>query len=331
MNQRYVLLTVVMAAIVSSGCMGGGGNESNGLNIGEGGKTITVQDFEVQPQQILSGSTTQIKLGVVNTGGMNSEVNIGDGGSDTEGLNVMSNYCPDIFNIQSFDAYSSRKSSVDDTYSLEPGDELQLTWNLKNDNTGSIPLNGYRCPLKLQVPFDYGVTAYQQIEVKQNTEVQGATDLESKTSGGPLDINLEMIGSTSENGAPTFIDGDNMEVLVQMENSAPEDSSYQGLVEFEAPEISSSDRYSINATSCNMETEEKGLSKSVQIDRTMRLYETDSRVIRCGVVPTEQGTSDVIEEGDMEVPSIRGQIEAKADYTYIKDLGEQTIEVEYRE
>lgn len=331
MNQRQVLLTVVMATIVSSGCMGGGGNENNGLNIGEGGKTITVQEFEVQPQSILSGSTTQVKLGVVNTGGLNSNVTIGEGGEDTEGLDVMSNYCPDIFSIQSFDSYSSRKSSVDDTYNLEPGDELRLTWNLKNDNTGSIPLNGYRCPLKLQVPFDYGVTAYQQIEVKENTEIQGATELASKTSGGPLDINLEMIGSTSENGAPTFIDGDNMEVLVQMENSAPEESSYQGLVEFDAPELISSSQYSINATSCNMETNEEGLSKNVQINKTMRLYEDQSRVIRCGVVMTEDETSDVIEEGEMSVPSIRGQIEARADYTYIKDLGEQTIEVEYRE
>lgn len=313
--------------------MGGGGGEGgSGLDIGPGGKTITVTDFEVQPNSILSGSSTQVRLGIVNTGGMASNVTIANDTTDIEGKRILINHCPDIFSITDFDSYSSRRSSVHDTYNLKPGDELQLTWSLKNDNS-DIPLNGYRCPLRLQVPFDYGVTAYQQLEVKSNQEVQGATVLESKTSQGPLNLHLEMIGSTSESGAPKFIKGDNMEVLVQLENTAPEESSYQGLVELDSPKIISSDRYLLNATSCNMETNRGNeLVRSLQIDRPIRLYQGQSRVIRCNVrLATDAGSMNAIGEGDeLDTPSVRGQIEAIANYTYIKDLGQKEVEVEYR-
>lgn len=333
MDRKYLLFTVLAATLISSGCLGGGGGGSDGLDIGPGGKTITVTEFEVQPNSIRAGSTTQIRLGIVNTGGMSSNVTIArdQGDTDNKGRKILNNHCPDIFTVSDFDAYSSRNSEKSSVYNLEPGDELQLSWNLKNDNE-NIPLNGYTCPLNLQVPFDYGVTAYQQLEVKENSDVQGATVLESKTSEGPLNIHLEMIGSTTDKGAPKFLKGDNKEVLVQLENTAPEDSSYQGLVELTAPRLQSSENYLLNSSSCNMETNKEGLVRNLDINRMVRLYEGQSRVIRCGVVLSESSGSNsaLDEESSLPQPSIRGQIEAKANYTYIKDLGERSIEVKYR-
>lgn len=329
MNHEYLMLSVLAATLISSGCMGDGGD--TGLDIGPGGKTITVTDFEVQPTSIRAGSSTTIRLGIVNTGGMSSNVTIAKDNENNEGKMILTNHCPDFFSIGEFDAYSTRNSKKSDTYNLEPGDELQLSWSLRNNNE-DIPLNGYSCPLSMQVPFDYGVTAYQQLEVKRNNEIQGATVLESKTSEGPLNIHLEMLGSTTDSGAPKFLKGDNMEVLVQLENTAPEDSSYQGLVELNAPRIRSSESYLINSTSCNMQTNSEGLTRSLEIENTLRLYQGQSRVIRCGVVPSkESGGSDALTEDDeLPQPSVRGQITSMANYTYIKDLGEKEIQVEYR-
>ncbi|PSH00671.1 MAG: hypothetical protein BRC30_02320 [Nanohaloarchaea archaeon SW_7_46_7] len=327
MDQKYLFLTVLAATLVSSGCIGGGGNGDGGLNIGPGGKTITVTNFEVQPSEIRAGSTTQIRLGIVNTGGMSSNVTIASNkSSENLGRGILINSCPDIFEIKDFDAYSSRNPDPAEEYYLEPGNELEISWSLKNDNE-DIPLNGYTCPIRMQIPFDYGVSAYQQLEVKENQETQGATTLESKTSEGPLNIHLETIGSTADQGPPKFIEGDNKEVLVQLENTAPEESSYQGLVDLDSPRIESSENYKINSTSCNMETTASGgLVDSLKIDRTLRLYEGQSRVIRCGV---ELSNSN-LQDGEISQPSIRGQITAHANYTYIKDLGEREIEVKYR-
>lgn len=337
MDQKHLLLTLLVTTLVSSGCIGGGGGNGGGLEIGPGGKTITVTDFEVQPTEIRAGQTTQITLGIVNTGGMSSNVTIAsDESSDNQGQGILINNCPDIFSISSFDAYSSRNPDPAEEYYLEPGDELELSWSLSNSNE-DIPLNGYTCPIRMQIPFDYGVTAYQQLEVKENSEIQGATTLESRTSEGPLNIHLETIGSTSDSGPPKFVRGDNKEVLVQLENTAPEDSSYQGLVDLKSPRIEASENYLINSTSCNMDTTASSeLVRSLEVDRTLRLYQGDSRVIRCGIVLSEAsegesgGDEALGSEDEMPQPSIRGQITAQANYTYIKDLGEKDIEVKYR-
>jgi hypothetical protein len=129
------------------------------------------------------------------------------------------------------------------------------------------------------------------------------------------------------------VKGDNKEVLVQLENTAPEDSSYQGLVDLDSPRIEASENYLINSSSCNMDTTaEDDLVRSLEVDRTLRLYQGDSRVIRCGVVLSEESGSNSALGSDQEMPqpSIRGQITANANYTYIKDLGEREIEVKYR-
>lgn len=333
--------------VLASGCMGGGGD--GGLNIGPGGKTVTVTDFEIQPRSILAGSGTQINVGVVNTGTMDANVSVGE-----DGKKILRNFCPDIFSISSFSAYSSRVDETRDSYTLTPGGELQLRWSLQNTNTASVPTYGYKCSTSLQIPFDYSVSAYQQIQVKRDREVQGATNLQSRTSEGPMNIHLEMIGSSSEKGAPTFINGDNMEVLVQMENTAPEESSYQGLVDLQSPEITTSERFKLNKSTCNMRTRTAGaatgsvtamadtsfsgsgsggssgnLVNGVVVDQQMRLYQGESRIIRCNVVLAQQdGEGDL--EGEMEVPSVRGQVESQVNYSYIKDLGDTQIEVEPR-
>lgn len=314
MGNRVLLTGIIMVSLISSGCMNGGGG--GGPKIGPGGKTITVTDFGIQPKEIRSGYDTQIQLGLINTGVMDADVTVGD-----KGKKILRNYCPDIFTISDWNSYSSRSASVQDSYTLKPGEELQMSWTLKNSNTGSVPVYGYKCSISMQIPFDYSVSAYQQLQVKRNSEIQGTTTLESRTSRGPLNLNVEMIGSSSDKGNPTFIQGDTMEVLIQMENTAPDESSYQGLVNLTDPTIETSENFRINKSSCNVDLKESktGMADSVTVDENLRLYQGDSRIVRC----------EIAMDGEMTAPSIRGQIESKVNYTYIKDLGESKIEVKY--
>lgn len=325
MDEATLTAILLLSALVTSGCMGGGGGNEGGLNVGPGGKTITVTNFEVQPRDLLSGSNAQINVGIVNTGSKPANVTVGE-----EGKEILTNYCEgDIFRIQDFNAVSTGSEENEGTYSLRPGGELDLSWNIINIDE-SVPPYGLRCPLGLQIPFDYGVSAYQQLEVKRDREVQGATSLRSRTSEGPLNINMEVTGSAE---APSFLKGDTMEILLQMENNAPDESSYQGLVDIRKPVIESSERFLINRTSCNLRTEtDSGLTRQIKIDRKMRLYEGQSRVVRCRVhlSQSESGTDIVGDSESMDVPSVRGQITSSVNYTYVKDLGETEIEVESR-
>lgn len=388
MERSNLILTVVVLTFVSSGCMSGGGS-SDGLDIGKGGNAMTVTQFDIQPTDIMAGSGTTITMGITNTGYLNSEVDVGD-----EGRELLTNYCSDIFNIQSFDAYSSSSQDIpaDNEFSLEPGEEIRATWQLENENADAVPLMGFRCPMRVQVPFNYSVQAYQQIQVKENTEVQGTPQLASRTSSGPLNLVVETIGSTSEEGAPTFIEGNNMEVLVQMRNQQPEESTYRGIVELGSPVISTSESFVIDRESCNLRSESAGgitgdategsvfeppsdsdssseeeqssdsssddapfeppededsdsssgagdtpfqtpeqdygegeasgdgLVNAVQITEDMRLYQGQSRVVRCSIELAE----------DLDQPSTSGELRAHANYSYVKDMGQTQVEVEYR-
>lgn len=308
MNSRAGII-VLMAIVVASGCGGSGDNTQQSSS-----QAIAVEGPVVQPTEIFEGSTVRAELNVENVGNLPSEVRVAaDDTDENQGTEVMTDYCPDIFNIENFRASSTTTSSNQETYSLEPGHSLQLNWNLQQN--GNVPLNGFRCDMKFEIPFTYRVDAYKQVQIKRSETAQTAEELNAKSSNGPLLLYIETIGSSAPSGSPVFLagneqrEGDSPEALIQLENQQPEDSAFQGLIKVQDPEIQTSGGLKpidINSDDCNYEP-------------PLIIYNGQSEIIRCS-----------IEYDDFSTPSITGQITASIDYEYVKTVGKQTVKVNSR-
>lgn len=361
MDQRLVTLTLFALAVVVSGCTGGGGKKVQD----QGDRAVTVSQLQVTPTEIFEGSTVRIRMGVTNSGSLPARVNLGisnqSGGGICEscktvesggswervvaGSQILTNHCPDIFDITSFSASSSNVSETRSSYYLAPDYSIRMNWEL-TQNSGNVPLNGYRCSLKFEVPFDYSVEAFKQLQVKANSEVQGSDELFAKSSKGPMKIEIQTIGSSAKRGAPTFLKGDNAEVLIQLENEKPDDSSYTGTVELKPPVMIArnlrfgkveipGDRVQvakqIAARHPNLDKSSISAGDKVRmcpnpsdvpLSGDLRIYEGKSKVFRCDVNWT-------LRENGVSVPSLRGEIFARANYTYVKDVGSRTVRVRY--
>lgn len=237
-------------------------------------------------------------MGVMNTGEMNGTLVAGRNGDQ-----IMTNYCTDVFEITDYEAQSSQTMDAQESYSLNPDWEAQFNWELQQ--TGDVPIMGQTCELRFEAPFNYSVDAYRQLQIKRSAEAGGEPQLTSQSSKGPLAINIELIGSSSEQGAPVFIEEDSIEVLVRFSKKQSEDSPYQGLIDISNPEL-----------------EAKGIDidrDSCEIPEQIIMYEGDSQVIRC----------DLDYGGSIGSPSITPQISVNADYKYTKDVPSRTVEVEY--
>ena len=345
MNQRLVTLCFFVATVIVSGCTVGGGGQGTES---QGNQAITVDQLQVTPSEIRAGSNVRVRMGVTNSGQLPAKVELGGSGAEVEGNQILTNHCPDIFDIEDFSASSSNVSATQESYILEPGYSIQMNWELQQ-STGNVPLNGYDCQLKFEVPFDYSVEAFRQLQVKANDDVQGTEELFAKSSKGPMKIEMETIGSSSERGAPTFLQEDDAEVLVQLENKNPEESSYTGTVKLSPPvmearsisfaEAEEPDDESRRDLAESIARRMPGLDadnvfadgqasicprpEDVPLSGNLRLYEGGSKVFRC---PIEWD----LEEGGAPVPSIRGEVFARANYTYVKDVGTRNVRVKYR-
>lgn len=291
MENRNLALSLLFLAIVVSGCADNGEKVS--------GDAVTVTGPTIQPSEIFEGSSAQAKIGVENTGKISGQVLVGENGEK-----IMTDHCPDFFNIEDFQARSSRNSDTINKYDLQPGERIQVNWRL-NQSGGNVPLNGYSCPVKFQVPFNYSVQAYQQIQIKQE-DTETEVDLSSQTSQGPLSIAIETIGSSSRTGAPVFLERDKPGALIQIVNEQPDNSVFRGVIEVRDLEIGSS----------GIELGEgcDGISETIKIDRNHM-----SEIIRCDINGTELNGR----------PSKRAEITASASYTYVKDIGSRNIKVKY--
>ena len=213
------VLILLIAVFTVSGCTGGGGNNNSGPS-----GAVSVQSLNVQPSEIFAGENIRVNMGIANTGQLPATLQVGEDGSS-----IMTSGCQDIFDIQSFEAESSNVSDTRESYELAPEYETSLSWNLEQ-STDNVPLNGYRCDLRFEVPFDYSVESFRQIQIKENDRVENG-ELFAQSSEGPLDIQLEAIGSSSEAGAPVFLEDDGGEILIRLVNRQTEDSRFQGLIE----------------------------------------------------------------------------------------------------
>lgn len=344
MDQRSVTLSLFVLTVIVSGCTGGGGGQGTQ---DQGNQAVVVEQLEVTPTEIFEGGTVRVRMAVRNAGSLPAQVSVGtDDNGGLDGSDVLTNHCPDIFDITDFSASSSNVSGTEPTYTLAPDYRIRMNWEL-TQNTGNVPLNGYDCSLRFQVPFDYSVEAFRQIQVKDNSEVQGTEELFAKSSRGPMKIELQTIGSSAPRGAPTFLEGDNAEVLVQLENKKPDDSSYTGTVELQPPimEARNLEFAEVNVSDSKVDVAERIARRSssfdvsdvssgatielcpnpadVPADGDVRIYEDKSKVYRC--------TLDWdLEQGGVEVPSIRGEVFARANYTYVKSVGSRSVRVKYR-
>lgn len=290
MQQQKLALSLLFLAIIVSGCADNGGGKVSG-------EAITVEGPTVQPSQIREGATVQASISAENTGEITSQISVGENGRE-----VLTDYCPDFFNINRFQASSSREASTVGEYTLQPGETVQMSWELAQEGV-SVPLNGYSCPVKFQIPFNYSVEAYQQLQIKQE-DTETEVDLTSQSSQGPLTIAIETIGSSSVSGAPVFLERDNPEALVQIVNEQPEDSVFRGLMRVTDLEIES--------TGVELGEGCKNIEEPIKINQNQM-----SKIIRCDI------------NFDLNEASRRAEISASADYTYVKNIGSRTVEVLY--
>ncbi len=330
------LLILLAFVLATSGCLNGGeGTDS------DGDQAIEVRELSIQPQSIYAGSSSTVQLHIRNVGQIPAELTLDSGYTgDAEcsealpddpysnpsaselddyyscvedardGNEPLQNYadrvltdrCRDIFDVEQMDV-NGPNDVESDQYVLDDGEEVRFSWNLATADE-EVPLHGYDCPLRFEVPFDYSVHSYRQIQVKESREVSGIPELESRSSQGPLKIDISTLGSTSDEGPSTFIDGDNAEIGVTIENQAEEGTQYTGLIEVDAPEITSS-------SSIDLDCPE-------EIEDDMTLHEGESQTIRCGI------------DWDDVDGSFRADINAETDYEYVKSLGTHEIEVEHR-
>ncbi len=312
--RRIHLLMLIGLVLLTSGCMNGGSTQS------EGDQAITIKQLSMNPQTVLAESSTTAILHVRNSGQLDANLTIDSDWDDSElhsnyGDRLLTNRCRDIFEIDEFRARGPGDESSD-KYNLPSGTEARFTWSLSS-RSANVPIQGLSCNMRFQVPFDYSVTAYRQLQFVEDRSITGTPDLDSRSSSGPMMINIETIGSTSELGPSTFVDGDTAEVRIQLRNQLDDGGSYTGFIESSVPEIEASGFSFVGDE--NNEIED--CLGDFDEDEELVMYQGESQIIRCTI------SEDVFNELN---GSTRGEVQVSADYTYVKDLGTKQVEVEYR-
>jgi len=302
MDLKSEALILFALVLVSSGCLDPG----NGETESQGDQALEVVDLSVQPSEIYAGSSSTANLHIRNSGELPATLDINSEGGEYADR-VLTNRCRDIFSISDFQVSGPGGVTGQSEYGLEERHEVRFTWVLENINTDRVPLNGYSCNLKFQVPFDYTVTAYRQLQFKESREIEGTPDLESQSSAGPMTFRIETIGSTAESSS-TFLEGDQAEISIYMVNQGEEGTDYTGFIEADFPEIEASG-FELTEDDCGEDSD------------TITMYDGESERIRCTV---DSSVFDGLEG------SKRGEIEASTDYTYVRNIGDETVEVQYR-
>ena len=301
--------------LLASGCL-----EPSQDTQSEGDQAITVERLSVTPQTLLADSSTTAILHISNTGLLDANLTVDSEWSKEEthpnyGDRLLTNRCRDIFTVDEFSARGPGDTSKD-RYEMPSGTEARFTWSLSSRNS-NVPIQGLSCDLRFQVPFDYSVNAYRQLQFVENREITGTPELSSKSSAGPMSINIETIGSTSQLGPSTFVQGDNAEVSITMRHQQSEESSYTGFIKASIPDIEASGFEFAGEA----EDEINKCLGDFQEDAQLVMYNGESQEIRCSI-------SDEVFEG--LDGSTRGEVQVKANYTYVKNLGTKDVQVEYR-
>ena len=297
MQKRRTAISILFLTVIVSGCIG-----PNSSTEAVSGQALTVSGPDIQPSsgEVVEGSTVQVSLGIENTGETNATLLVGDNGEE-----ILTDHCPDIFDITSFDARSSNVESPQPSYNLEPGWEARFDWQL--EATVSPGLIDDRCDLSFQAPFNYSVDSFRELQIKRDSEV-GTADLSSKSSRGPVNVEIETQGETTDQ-ASVFQEGNDIEALIRFRKKTDgEGNPYKGLIDIRDPEISVSNNLDIDDANC-------------EIPDSITMYQSTSQIVRCGILYGDDG------DQELDSPSTVGSVSASTNYRYTKDAGTATVTV----
>jgi hypothetical protein len=293
--QRVSLILLIILIGLSSGCMNGGG-----------GAAITVERLSVDPGDIREGQTSTVVLEVMNSGLEQGTVKTGENGSQ-----IMTNYCPDYFKIIDFNARSTAPGDEMDntTFSISKGDRLEMDWRLKHKEDAGVIYTGYDCGLSFEIPFNYSVSAFKQIQVVEEYGTETKARLEQANSPGPMAFDMKMIGSAADQ-KNTFKKGENVSILLTAynarESEKTKDNKFIGLIKLGDVSIEASGVLEIEDKSCVDEG-------------AAALYAGDEEIYRCNID---------VDESSYQPPGARGEIKTSVNYTFVKQLREKTLTVE---
>lgn len=335
MEKEKAVLSLLFLTVIASGCI----NSDNSTG------SVTVKSLNVEPTQIYEGQSVRAWLEIENTGNLPGEVAVGENGE-----RILRGHCPDIFSNDkdAFSVTTTRENFEDGSVSLRPGDELRLRWKLDQD-MNKVPLYGLNCDLEFPVRFNYSVSSFKQVEIKRDREVEGSPQLESKSSSGPMKIAVGTIpGSTGETS--TYIadtsEGDDsrvISVVLRLQNPNPEEEYGKGVVDVDESSLrieatdpleldermevdegaqSSAPRGSTEGLSWKSDSSDYSEPRCEVPSTSLRLSRGSSADIRCDI--------PLPEKSELDKPSLISEISAHVNYTYEKDAGTRSIEVERR-
>lgn len=317
-DKRKAALSLLFMTVIVSGCING----SNGTQA-EGEQSITVTELSVQPSQVYEDSSTRATLEAVNTGNLAAEIQLGEEGSE-----VLKDHCQDIFELEEFSSTLSRTIEPlegENSYKVEHGDSMRLSWTLQQ--TGHVPLYTLDCDMRFELPFDYSVQAFRQIEIKQDRDVEGSPNLESTSSTGPMKLEIGTVpGALGDSSTYTVEDDGNITVHMQLINQQPEQGYRKGVigVDRDSLEIDLSEELKQMIDSSDNGVEINQVEKDLcSVPEDLTLYEGRSATITCDI--------PVPDESELDEPAIITEINAGLNYTYSKNAGTQSVTVERRE
>lgn len=348
MDRNFTALSLLILVVLVSGCTGG--NSESGQ---ETDKSVEIHSLSVNPTQVYSGTPINAELEIENIGKIDAQMDTGENGKK-----VLTDSCPDVFSIEEFSAVPQEYNLRDNIYKIDSDQGLTLRWRLNQE--GDVPLYGRRCNLKFQIPFNYSVSGYRQIQVKSSRDVSGSS-LNWESSSGPLTLAIESITGTGQEGEDTFIEGedDKISALIQLQNEEKTEFN-KGVTDIQEESMwialtRSSGEVLFNETFKKQQTEECEYNTDFNIEvcsrtgdvkyvwqsvdggtntdgethceinsgQPLRITEGKSRVIKCSYDYQAEGT-------DFQDPSEILEFRSSVDYTYIKDAGSQEVEVETR-
>lgn len=296
--EEWKVIGLLSIALIASGC--GDTPAKQG---------IVVNELDVDPSTMMAGGLTTVSVEAENAGLLEGSVDIG---GEDNGSRVLTNYCSDMFKIKEFSASSSRSSKEQSVYDLKQGDRIRLNWRLNQFNSEEVPLPGYNCNMRFQIPFNYTVNAYKQVQVKESRSVEGSKDLAEDMTRGPLGIDMELVGSTSDQRNTLLTQDDNSSSLyiTTYNRGDNEENEYKGMIRVGEMDVELKGNDKINLT--GHEGGKCGNATSAA------LASGGEKIYRCN-----------FEFDEFDDKAIRGEVTASVNYTYVRDLGSKNVEVKY--
>jgi len=308
-NDQKALLTLMFLTVITLGCLNG--------TTSQGPESVEVQELSVNPAQIYEDSSTTATLQATNVGSMPAQVTV-----EEEGENILVDYCrDDIFTIEDFSINAPPSTEQgDNEYNMEEGDTLRMNWDL--DQTGSVPLYSLDCDLRFQIPFNYTVQAFSQIQIKEETGVEGAQNLETRSSSGPAYFNIETVPGVSGEQSTYITEEDNdISMTIGLQNQRTEDGYGLGIVNLEQEDIEIEIPDELRPEDLKGEENQEVQESMCEIPGSeISLNEGSSSDIRCSLEVPEE----------ISEPASIYDITAEIDYRYVKEAGTRNVEVSPR-